>query len=135
MIFVERKIQMAFGFHEVKIEEAPVGKIISLVIVGRVVKENYDKFVPQLEEYMEHEDNIRLIVELRDFTGFSAAAMWEDFKLGIKHYNNIKRLAVVGNKTWEKAMTLFAMPFTTAQVRYFDESELQKAKKWIKEDK
>jgi hypothetical protein len=124
---------MTFGFEEIKIEDATAGKIISIVVVGKLGKEDYERFVPQLEEYITNEDNIRLLVELRKFTGFSAAAMWEDFKLGVKHSNKIKRLAVIGEKTWQKAMTLFAKPFTTAQVRYFNENELEEANKWIKE--
>lgn len=124
---------MAFGFQEIKIEETPVGKVLSLVIAGDVVKEDYDKFVPQLEELIEREGKMRLFVELREFRGFSAAAMWEDFKLGVKHSNHIERLAVVGKKAWERVMTAFAKPFTSAKVRYFDESDIEKAKKWIKE--
>jgi hypothetical protein len=126
---------MTFGFQEIKIEDAPMGKIISLVIVGKLESYDYEKFVPQLEELIEQEGKIRLLVELRQFGGFSAGAMWEDFKLGVKHSNHIERLAVVGNKAWERAMTAFAKPFTTAKVRYFDESKLPDAKNWIKEEK
>ncbi len=125
---------MTFGFQEIKVEDTPVGKILTLVIAGDLRKEDYEKFVPQLEDLIEHEEKIRLLAELKDFRGFSAAAMWEDFKLGVKHSNRIERLAVVGNKAWERAMTLFARPFTTAKVRYFDEKERDKAREWIKQE-
>ncbi len=125
---------MSLGFQEIKIEDAPAGKIITLVIAGKLEKVDYEKFIPELEKFIEQENKIRLVVELRDFQGFSAGAMWEDTKFGLKHFNDFEKLAVIGNKAWEKAMTAFAKPFTMAKVRYFDESERDEAMEWIKKN-
>ena len=111
-----------------------MASIVTLVIEGKLEKADYEAFTPQLEQYLAREDKIRLMVELRDFKGFSPGAMWEDAKFGAKHFNDIDRLAVVGDKAWERAMTAFAKPFTTAKVRYFDESQRQEARRWITEE-
>ena len=59
--------------------------------------------------------------------------MWEDIKFDVKHFKDIERLAMVGDKKWEAGMAAFCKPFTTAKVRYFDESEIDAARTWIEE--
>jgi len=68
---------------------------------------------------------------MRDFHGWDAGALWEDIKWDAKHFNDIDRLAIVGEKSWHKWMTGFCGPFTTAQVRYFTHEQLDKAREWL----
>ena len=70
---------------------------------------------------------IALLVELIDFKGWTAGALWEDTKFAARHFNDIDRLAVVGDARWEKGITVFIKPFTKAQVKYFDMKDLPKA--------
>ena len=37
-------------------------------------------------------------------------------------------------RQWEKRIALFAKPFTTASVRYFDVTQMEEAKKWVREE-
>jgi hypothetical protein len=68
---------------------------------------------------------------MRDFTGWDAGALWEDIKFDIRHFSDIESLALVGNKKWEKGMSIFCKPFTKARIQYFDLTELYKAYEWI----
>jgi hypothetical protein len=124
---------MTLGFSEIDLEERSNGKIVTLVFKDKLDKEDYELFVPQLEGLMDEGSKIRLLVELKDFRGWSFGALWEDTKFSIKHLRDIERLAIVGDKAWEKGMTVFTKPFTSAKVRYFDESEAETARKWIRE--
>ena len=72
-------------------------------------------------------------MELHDFRGWTVGALWEDTKFAARHFNDLERLAVVGEKKWEKGLAFFAKPFTTAAVRYFDMTEREKARAWIRE--
>ena len=45
----------------------------------------------------------------------------------------IKRIALVGDKTWEKWMARVCKPFTMAKIRYFDTAEIAAAKAWLGE--
>lgn len=44
--------------------------------------------------------------------------------IDVKHFNDIERLAIVGDSKGEKGMAIFCKPFTTATVRHFDVSEI-----------
>ena len=118
---------MTMGFHEIQVEETPVGKIVTLTIKEKLRKKDYEEFVPQLEQLMQSGDKIRLVVELHNFQGWTMGALWEDTKFAARHFSDIERLAVVGDARWEKGVTLFLKPFTKAQVRYFGSDNIGQA--------
>ena len=64
---------------------------------------------------------------------WDAGAAWEDLKFDVKHFADIDRLAMVGDKKWQHGMAIFFKPFTKAATRYFDESESAEARKWLDE--
>lgn len=111
------------------------GRIIHGIVTGKLEKEDYELFVPVLEEQIERHRPIRLFLELQNFEGWTAGAFWEECKLGYRHLGkDVERIAVVGNKGWEQGMTAFIQPFTSTDVRYFDAKEREQAEKWIHED-
>nr|WP_321397330.1 STAS/SEC14 domain-containing protein [uncultured Desulfobacter sp.] len=124
---------MTFAFDEIQLIEVPAGTIVRLVFKDTLKKEDYEQFVPMVEKIMESRDKIRMLIVLRDFKGWSVGAMWEDTKFGLSHFTDIDRLAIVGDKQWEKTMAVFIKPFTTATVKYFDLKELDAANVWISE--
>jgi hypothetical protein len=124
---------MSIGFDEINLEEEAVGNIVTLVFKGKLSKEDYELFVPQIEGLMGQNKKIRLLVELREFEGWTVGAAWEETKFALKHFNDIDRLAIVGDRRWESGMTQFIKPFTTASVQYFDMSQIEAAKEWIRE--
>ena len=124
---------MAIGFHEIDLEETTAGKIVFLRFKEKLSKQDYDEFIPRIEGLMEKGPKIRLVVELHDFKGWTAGALWEDTKFAARHFNDIERLAVVGDARWEKGVAVFIKPFTKAVVRYFDMKDVEKAHKWVRE--
>ena len=114
------------------IELIEEGKFVHLTITGKLEKEDYDMFVPEIDQQIEQYGKVNMLVELIDFHGWTAGAAWEDTKFGVRHFNDIERLALVGDKTWEKGLAYFCKVFTLAEVRYFDLSERDKAEAWTR---
>ena len=108
----------------VELSQLDEGKILEIKISGKLVKEDYEHFMPDLDRLIGQFGKIRLLVEMRDFHGWSAGALWEDIKLDVRHFSDIERVAFVGDKKWQKGMSVFCKPFTTAKIRYFDLSKL-----------
>ena len=73
----------------------------------------------------------RVLFEMVDFHGWEAAALWDDIKFDLKHFSHIERLAMVGDTKWEKGMSVFCRPFTTAEIRYFERTALDQARAWL----
>ena len=98
---------------------------------GKLTKDNYEALAPKVEDLIRQHSKIRILVELEDFHGWKAGALWEDTKFAFKHFSDIERLAIVGERKWEKGMATFCKPFTAAEIRYFDRDRAEEAKQWI----
>ena len=114
-------------------QEFADGKILVVRASGKVSKSDYEDFVPETERLIKQFGKIRVLFEMQDFHGWDMGGVWEDMKFDLKHFNDIERLAVVGEKAWEQGMTLFCRPFTTATIQYFDRSRIEEALIWIQE--
>ncbi len=117
----------------VELKELDGGKLLEVHLTGKLSKEDYAEFLPVVERLVRQHGKLRLFVEMRDFHGWTAGALWEDIKFDVRHFRDIERLALVGEKKWEKGMAVFCKPFTTAKVRYFERAKADEARAWLQE--
>lgn len=105
--------------------------IIFTVAVDKLEDDDYEKITPLLQEKVRQFGMIRWYFEMRNFEGWSLSAMWKDIKLDFKNRQNFEKIAMVGAKKWEEKLTDLMKPFTGADIRFFDISQSDEAKKWI----
>lgn len=105
---------------------------VEVGLTGTLTKDDYRIFVPKIEELIQRNGKLDVLVNMRDFHGWSAGALWEDLKFDLHHFSDIHRLAMVGDKKWEAWMATFCKPFTTATVKYFDQAHSAEARAWLK---
>ena len=117
-----------------EITDLPEGTL-GFKISGDVTGDDYDNVLtPAIDKAIEEYDRIRLLAQVGpDFEGYSLDAIWDDTKLGLRHWNGFERVAVVTDVGWiqmgVKAMA-FMMP---CPVQLFAISELDDAKRWLSE--
>jgi len=109
------------------------GKVLVVHVSGKLVKADYEHFVPEFERLVSQHGKLRLLFDMTDFHGWELSAAWEDFKFGIEHFADIDRLAMVGDQQWQHGMAIFCKPFTKAMVRYFEHADAAEAHKWLNE--
>lgn len=117
----------------VQTHEEAGGKLLRVELAGKLTKEDYEQFVPVVEKLIGQHGKLRMLVEMKNFHGWTAGALWEDIKFDARHFRDIERLALVGDSKWEAGMAAFCKPFTTAAIRYFDEKQAGEAGKWATE--
>jgi hypothetical protein len=115
----------------IDLETEEDGKLLVVRLSGKLEKKDYEHFVPAVVKAISQHGKVRMLVVMRDFHGWTAGALWEDVKFDVKHFNHFERLAIVGDKTWEKWMAAFCKPFTTATVKYFPLGQEQEARAWL----
>lgn len=125
---------MPIGFDEIQVEKTASGTLVAIKIKEKLDTDDYAMFVPMIESQMQNGPPVRLLIELHDFKGWTAGALWEDTKFAAKHFNDIDRMAVVGDAKWQKGITTFFKPFTSADVRYYDLAAIEDAHQWIRAD-
>jgi len=89
--------------------------------------------VPEFERLVRQHGKLRVLFDMAGFHGWDASALWEDIKFDVKHFSDIERLAMIGEKKWRHGMAIFCKPFTKATVRYFDHADAPEARKWLGE--
>ena len=53
--------------------------------------------------------------------------------LAVHIIKKINKMAVIGDKTWEKWITNLAEPFYSIEAKFFDPDDIKAAWKWLKE--
>ena len=117
----------------IQLSEDDGGKILVIHASGKLTREEYERLVPEFERLLRQNGKLRILFDMTGFHGWEAGAAWEDIKFDIKHYADIERLAMIGEKKWQQGMAIFCKPFTTATIRYFDHADAAKARAWLSE--
>jgi hypothetical protein len=115
----------------IKLNETDGGKVLEVQVTGKLAHEDYQHLVPEFERLVKQHGKIGVLFEMVDFHGWEGVALWDDIKFDAKHFSDIDRLAMVGDRKWEKGMSVFCRPFTTAKIRYFDRTAIAEAKAWV----
>ena len=116
----------------ITLRETNGGNVLEVLMTGKLSKADYEHFVPTVERLVQQHGKIRILVEMHDFHGWTAGALWQDIKFESKHVSDIERIAMVGEKKWQHGMSIFCKPFTGAKIHYFDRASIDEARAWLK---
>jgi len=123
---------------------SPLGKIewidglpndvLAMSATGTITARDYEEtIIPAVREKLKEHDRLKLLFQLgADFDGYTAAAAWDDAKLGVLHLTDFSRVAIVSDVTWIRHATKLFAPLLRGQVHLFSNDELDQAKQWVK---
>ena len=112
-----------------EIPDLPHG-VIGYEVAGKLVAEDYrDILLPAIEKAA-HEGEVRIVIVIPGFEGFSGGALWQDLKMGVEHWRAWKRIAVVTDVEWIIQGTNWFGWMTPGDVKQFPMSERVAAISW-----
>jgi len=117
-----------------KIPDLP-DNVLGFSAKGTVTAKDYESvIIPAVEAMFSRQGKVRLLYHLGDdFSGFEAAAVWDDTKLGLKHLAGWERLALISDVEWVRwALKIFGLAIP-GHVRVFHNRDLAEAKRWVSE--
>jgi hypothetical protein len=106
--------------------------LLAFKVKGELQRPDYDKTLPILEEMVQKYQKIRIYADMTDVEGITAKALWEEIKADLKYMNNVKKLAVVGDATWEKMLTSGLNIFPGIEGKFFSPAQHEEALQWVK---
>lgn len=106
---------------------------VGFKLSGKLHDEDYKTFVPLVDAAIAKDGKVNVLAQFHDFHGWDAAALWDDIKFSTTHCIKIKRIALVGEKPWEKWMAAVCKQFTMAKIKYFGAGDVEAAKAWLNE--
>jgi len=115
----------------IELLETSSDKTVQFRLSGKLHDEDYKTFVPLVDRSIAAHGKTRILVHFHDFEGWDAHALWDDIKFATTHCTTIERIALIGEKEWQKYMALVCKPFTQAQIQYFDIADINAATEWL----
>jgi hypothetical protein len=109
--------------------------VLGMEAKGEVTGEDYERvLIPALERQLEAGGKVRVLYVLGpEFSGYSAAAMWDDAKVGMAHPFSWERIAVVtDHDAYRRLVNGFGF-LIPGEVRVFPVAALEDAKAWVGE--
>ena len=115
----------------ITLTESSAGKVLEARVTEKFTHADYQQFASRFEAMLKPHAKLNVLFEMVNFHGWDAAVVWDDIKFDVKHFWDIERLAMIGDKKWEKAISVVSQLFTTAKVRYFDAAAVNEARAWV----
>jgi hypothetical protein len=115
-----------------KIEGLPTN-VIGVSAEGTVTQSDYESIlIPLLEDKYRKGDRIRFLYQIgADFSGFTAGAALDDFRVGTKFLRLFERCAVVTDVAWIRNATQWMGSFMPCPTKVFATTEYKAAVTWL----
>jgi stage II sporulation SpoAA-like protein len=118
----------------IELTESAGGKVLEVRASGKLSADDYAEYEPAVDRLIAKAGGkISILFIMHDFHGWDMGAVWEDTKFATTHCTKIHKIAMVGEKTWEKWMAVVCKPFTMSSIKYFDAGQEDAARKWLAE--
>ncbi|MFZ0612954.1 MAG: STAS/SEC14 domain-containing protein [Desulfobacterales bacterium] len=114
-----------------EIRETPDSNIVEIAVDGRISRKDFDRAVTVLNNKIAVYGNVRLLEEVKRIGAVEPSLIWEDLKWVYLHFKEITRTAVVADRKWIELYTKIVKPFVKIEIRYFDSSEIEEARRWL----
>ena len=107
---------------------------LSLKAIGKLTHEDYEIITPMIDSALAQvkAPKVNVLMDATELEGWELRAAWDDFKLGLKHNNEFRKIAIYGNKNWQKISAKLGSWFMSGEIQYFD--NLQDALNWVKKE-
>ncbi|EAQ81136.1 SpoIIAA family protein [Blastopirellula marina] len=117
----------------IEIAENYEADLLQVTASGKLTSADYATFVPAVEGMIEEVGRVRILFVMDQFEGWDAGAAWEDTKFAVEHYHHIRKVALIGESSWEKWMAVICKPFTAAEIHFFGPDQRAEAFEWLED--
>jgi len=108
------------------------GGVVTARLIGKLEPSAYDRANEEIDNVMSRSEHVRLLLDLREFDGWSGlAALGDHLSLIREHRKVPERIALVGNKNWQKLGEKVMSKFVNARTKFFDGDDFDGAVAWI----
>ena len=116
-----------------KMIEDSQGNILAYEAIGDITKEDYDQLEPEVKILAEEHGEVRMLIDMTQFHWEKISAWGADWHFGREFHDVISKMAIVGDKKWEKWLTKLAAPFYAKEARFFYPHQMDEAFTWLRE--
>lgn len=108
------------------------GNIFFAEACDMITKEDVESVVPVVEKMIAEHKKVKCLMVVTEFKGYTIEGLLGDFGFYFKHKDAFDNMAIVGNKELGGKIAEFFGFFMPGKMKYFDISEFEQAKEWIR---
>ena len=108
------------------------GPVVGYKVVGKVTVEDYQQLEPEIQALVDQYDAVCLLLDLQAFAGEEVMAWLPDLRFGHHFHDEIEKMAIVGDKRWQKWLAALADPFYAKDAQFFHAEEAEQAWAWLR---
>lgn len=105
--------------------------LIAVRVSGTLTSEEVSHFKAMVREVIEQFGDVRMYFEMDQFDGWEVDSFLDNAFFDITHANYYRKVAMVGEKTWQSWITKLVDIVKRGEVRYFDLDERAMAMEWV----
>jgi len=108
------------------------GDVLIVQLIGKLEVSAYEGVDDRINDEFSRAQHPRLLLDLRDFDGWSGlSALSQHFSLVREHRRKPERIAVVGDKSWQRLAEKVLSQFVNAKTHFFDSDDYEGAIAWV----
>jgi hypothetical protein len=102
---------------------------------GALEQTDFERITKEIDAYINKKGYVNgIIIHTKDFPGWeSFEAFTHHMKFIKDHHKKIKRVAAVTDSKFMSIAPMIANHFVSAEVKHFDYTDMDAAKKWVRE--
>ncbi len=117
---------------ELSIEVVNRAAVVHVRLRGSLNAGAEEKLVRAAREGVSDAEEVRVLVEAVDFHGWrDVRALWQHVRFVGGMRSRIRRVAIVGDATWQRRLVATARHVLRVDARFFPEEQLARAREWI----
>jgi hypothetical protein len=117
---------------ELSIEVVDRAAVVHVRLRGSLNAGAEEQFVRAAREGVSDAEEVRVLVEAVDFHGWrDVRALWQHVRFVGGMRSRIRRVAIVGDATWQRRLVATARHVLRVDARFFPEEQLARARDWI----
>jgi hypothetical protein len=106
--------------------------IVEITIETKITQEDFNRVAGQMEAFINAHGKIKILEEIRHFSGCDASVLWEGIKFDMKHLKHYSHCAVVCDEGWVGPIARAAGAMISCKVRVFPPDQIDEARQWLK---
>lgn len=108
------------------------GAAVQIQLLGKLDPEAFARAQDGLSAHMRAHDGLRLLLDLREFDGWQGlSALAAHLQVARANVGAAERIALVGDKTWQRMAERVAARILDAETRFFEAGQFDAAKAWL----
>jgi hypothetical protein len=109
------------------------GNIVGYKVAGTITDADNKNLATEVKTLVDKQGHVRVMFDMSQFKWEKAEAWGSDIRFGHEFKDKIDKMAVVGDKTWEKLVAQLAKHFYARDAKYFKSADVDKAWAWLRE--